>query len=74
MTDRQHIEALEKILKDRIAERRVMAAGYPEAEDPLAVVAKIAATQLEIEALERAIAHEQTFLPAPTATSVPMRF
>lgn len=68
MADERHIEALKKILNDRIAERRTMAAGYPEAENRPAMATRIAATQIEIEALERALVHEESFLPRSKAT------
>lgn len=62
MADERHINALQKILNDRIGERQAIAASYPEAEDAPAVAAKVASTQLEIEALQRAIEHEKQAL------------
>ncbi len=53
------LSALKRIRGDRTRERRVLVIQYREATDPIAVVEKIVAHQVQIEAIDRAIADEE---------------
>ena len=58
-----HAMRLEKMLADRISERRAVMLGYAESADPVMLVEKVVAFQLQIEAIERAIEHEKRLDP-----------
>jgi hypothetical protein len=59
MSNDEHVSRLKRILDDRTAERRVAAAPYSVAANPLDVVTKIVLLQTEIDAIDRAIADEE---------------
>ena len=62
-----HIDALEKIIKDQIMERRAIAMQYADAPDPTEVADKLEKCQSRIDALLLAMEHEKQLELNPAA-------
>ena len=58
-TQNDHVVHLRRIADDRRSERRVLAAAYQAASNPIITLDKLVTIQLQIEAIERAIQDEE---------------
>lgn len=63
MSDTQEVKNLKAIREQWVEERRALAVGFKDSGDVEYLVAKIAQTQSEIDALDRAIEDEKRLRP-----------